>query len=92
MFVGYVQSIENTATAQQYEGKLTIAEGSNLIASYTDIADGSDSSTTAAMVDPFGVVFNSQNGIPLDGAQVTLINVATGSPATVYGDDGVSNL
>ena len=90
VFVGYIQSAENTTTAQKYDGKLTIAEGSNLIASYTDIADSSDSSSTTAMVDPFGIVFNSSTGAPVDGVKVTLVDAATGNPATVYGDDGVS--
>ena len=89
VFVGYIQSTVNSSPALQYDGKITIAEGSNLIASYTDIADSGDSSSTAAMVDPFGVVFDSQSGTPLDGAKVTLLD-ASGNYATVKGDDGVS--
>ncbi len=44
----------------------------------------------AALIDPFGRVFNSVTGIGVDGVTVTLIDAATGLPATVYGDDGIS--
>ena len=42
------------------------------------------------LADPFGFVFDSQTGALVDGARVTLIDVATGRPATVYGEDGVT--
>lgn len=38
-------------------------------------------------IDPFGVVFDSVTGQPLDGVEITLVDDATGQPATVYGDD-----
>lgn len=41
-------------------------------------------------IDPFGVVFDSVTGAPLNGVEVTLVNDATGQPATVYGDDMLS--
>lgn len=42
------------------------------------------------LIDPFGIVFDSGDGVPVPGVTVTLINAATGQPAVVYGDDGVS--
>lgn len=42
------------------------------------------------LVDPFGVVFDSADGVPVSGTRVTLIDVDTGQPAQVFGDDGVS--
>lgn len=42
------------------------------------------------LVDPFGIVFDSDDGTPVNGATVTLIDNATGQPAQVFGDDGVS--
>jgi hypothetical protein len=41
-----------------------------------------------ALVDPFGMVFDSQTGLPLNGARVRLIDATTGL-AAVFGDDGV---
>ena len=43
---------------------------------------------TPDMVDPYGMVFNSSTGDPLDGVGLTLVDAATGQPATVFGDDG----
>lgn len=42
-------------------------------------------------IDPFGLVFDSQSGAPLDGIELTLIDMATGAPATVFGDDMVAD-
>ncbi len=43
------------------------------------------------LIDPFGVVFDSGNGAPVAGSRVTLIDVATGQPAQVFGDDGAAS-
>ncbi|MCC5968270.1 MAG: DUF11 domain-containing protein, partial [Natronohydrobacter sp.] len=42
-------------------------------------------------IDPFGLVFDSQTGAPLSGIELTLIDMATGAPATVFGDDMVAD-
>lgn len=44
----------------------------------------------AVLIDPFGETFDSVDGKPVSGTRVTLIDVATGQPAEVFGDDGVS--
>lgn len=91
VFAGYIQSnIQDTnSTSSSYDGKITVTSGSNIIATFTDNVYGA-STTSSAVVDPFGIVFNSLTGKPIDGAVITLIDVATGQPATVLGDDGVS--
>ena len=38
-------------------------------------------------VDPYGLVFDSRSGAPVDGVSVTLIDETTGQPAHVFGDD-----
>jgi uncharacterized repeat protein (TIGR01451 family) len=43
------------------------------------------------LVDPFGVVFDSETGEPVDGAQVTLVDADTGARATVFAPDGVTS-
>ncbi|RNJ62610.1 MAG: DUF11 domain-containing protein [Porphyrobacter sp. IPPAS B-1204] len=45
----------------------------------------------AVLVDPFGVVFDSETGEPVDGARITLVDDATGAPATVFAEDGVTS-
>ncbi|MEI9849930.1 MAG: hypothetical protein WDN24_02525 [Sphingomonas sp.] len=52
--------------------------------------DYSYGSTNALLIDPEGHVFDSSTGAPLDGAVVTLLDDATGQPAQVFGDDGIS--
>ena len=92
-FTGYIQSTPNTGV-NSYNGTLPLAVNSIVNAKYTDIIDGSDSSTDSVLVDPYGIVFDSSSGTPLDGATVTLrvIDPATNieRDATVFGDDGVT--
>ena len=42
------------------------------------------------LIDPFGLAFDSGDGAPVIGTKVTIIDAATGAPATVFGDDAVS--
>lgn len=88
VFFGYVQSSIEPAAGN--DGYLGMVNDSNIIASYVDASDPTDSSSVTALVDPYGIVFNSMTGQPVDGAIVTLVNITTGSYATVYGDDGIS--
>ncbi len=53
--------------------------------------DYSFGSANSLLIDPEGHVFDSSTGAPLDGALVTLIDDATGQPAQILGDDGVSS-
>ena len=89
IFVGYIQS-GGTASAQIHNGLLDVTAGERLSVQYTDPSDASDTTTATALVDPFGRVFDSATGQPVDGAQLTLVAADTGLPAVVYGDDGHS--
>jgi len=93
VFIGYIQSTPNTGS-NSYNGTLPVTVNSTVNAKYTDIIDGSDSSADSVLVDPYGIVFDSSNGTPLNGAIVTLrvIDPATNieKDATVFGDDGVT--
>jgi uncharacterized repeat protein (TIGR01451 family) len=88
VFLGYIQSTSQPATLNN--SMLSTVNDSNIIVSYSDPSDPADMTSVSALVDPFGIVFNSATGQPVDGASVTLVNTATGSPATVYGDDGAA--
>lgn len=55
-------------------------------------ADGAalQSLTLNVLADPFGVVFDSEDGTPVDGAIVRMVDAVTGQPAAVFADDGVT--
>lgn len=42
------------------------------------------------LADPFGLVFDSEDGTPVDGARIALVDAATGAPARVFADDGIT--
>lgn len=42
------------------------------------------------LTDPAGTVFDSEDGSPVSGARVTIVDAATGLPARVFADDGVT--
>ena len=46
--------------------------------------------TANVLADPYGLVFDSEDGTPVSGARVSLVDAATGAPATVFADDGVT--
>lgn len=89
IFAGYIQSV-STAFSTPGNGFLTVKTDSVITATYNDPVDGSDTASAASLVDPYGAVFDSATGQPVDGATVTLMNADTGHEAAVYGDDGVS--
>jgi uncharacterized repeat protein (TIGR01451 family) len=87
VFVGYIGT---TASAAQADCALQVERNSQLDATYVDPVDNTDAAQADALVDPFGLIFDSQTGSPINGVRVRLINVDTGAPANVFGDDGVS--
>lgn len=89
VFLGYIPSAAGTAVPG--DCVFNIGGNQKLTALYIDQSESSIAITAAALVDPLGVVFDSVTGKPVDGAEVTLINVATGLPAKVFGNDGVSS-
>ena len=91
VFAGYLPTTSATSgKVTSYNGILSVNTGDKLYASYVDIMDPSDTSVTTEMVDPYGTVLDSSTGLPVNGVTITIINTATGQPAAVFGDDGVS--
>ncbi|HSG90739.1 MAG TPA: cadherin domain-containing protein [Pseudomonadales bacterium] len=88
VFTGYVGSTSNESGA----GDCAVGVGpdAQLEARYADADDGADSAVAVALVDPSARVFDAATGSVVDGARITLIDVATGAPASPLGDDGVS--
>ncbi|MDX8392967.1 MAG: OmpA family protein [Mariprofundales bacterium] len=89
VFVGMVKSDSNPMPTSN-NATISVANDSTLTATYTDQWDGVDATAAASLVDPFGKVFNTTDGSPVDGAIITMMDVNTGLPAQIFGDDGVS--
>ena len=88
VFVGYLSITSAPVTA--YDCALSGGAAVDIDGRYVDAGDPGDVTTARAFVDPFGLVFDSGSGRPVDGAVITIIDVLTGMPAAVLGDDGIS--
>lgn len=88
VFAGYLPLVHGAV--QPGDCRLEVQANEKIVATYVQ-SGSSTVSTSFALVDPLGLVFDSATGQPVDGARVTLIDVATGQPAQVRGDDGVSS-
>ena len=88
-FWAYILSSPNGTPAN--DQVLTTGNNSRLTATYIDVFDQQDVTVDTALVDPYGIVFDSTTGAPVDGARVTLIDVTTGLEADVFGVDGFSD-
>ncbi len=69
---------------------LSAPQDTVLTATYIDAFDASEVSVDTALVDPFGLVFDSFTGDPVSGARVTIVDAVSGQPAQVFGLDGLS--
>lgn len=97
VFVGAVQSVFaalGTAPTPN-NGTLTISSHNETITGvYNDPCPSGSNipSSSSALIDPYGIVFDSMTGAPVNGATVSLIDTLTNLPATVFCDDGVTVL
>ena len=87
-FVGYIQTSAKTAVVGNCV--LEVERNAEINSVYVDPQDARDASRASALVDPFGLVFDSQTGEAVNGARVRLLDAKTGMLAQVFGDDGVS--
>jgi len=89
IFAGYLPTTTDF-NALGANGKLVVTDQCHLQASYTDPLDMVKTIVDTALIDPYGIVFDSLTNQPVDGATVTLINDDTKTEAVVFADDGVS--
>lgn len=68
---------------------LAVNQESEVTAEYTDTF-GTKVVAAAVLVDPYGILFDSSTGVPINGATISIVDASTGKPATVLGDDGSS--
>lgn len=89
IFTGYVNLKQDNESPN--DGTLNVHPNTEVNVNYYDHVDSGDADATVVLIDPFGIVFDSATGQPLDNFTVSMINTDTGEPADVYGDDGVSS-
>ncbi|TVP70746.1 MAG: hypothetical protein EA339_12220 [Rhodobacteraceae bacterium] len=88
VFSGWINTVD--ATAQPGDGQLATRALSVIRAEYVESSNTVNNlevDVSVGPIDPFGVVFDSRSGAPLSGVELTLIDMATGQPAEVFGDD-----
>lgn len=93
VFVGQIDTVRLPPAPIQADCRLSIADGSaiEIAASLPGQSEIIVRTDVEVLADPFGVVFDSETGEPVDGATITLIDDATGQPATVFAEDGVTS-
>jgi uncharacterized repeat protein (TIGR01451 family) len=71
---------------------LSVNPGDSIDVDLDDAASGTSVGHAGVeiLVDPFGVAFDSGDGAPVNGTRITIVHAATGQPAEVFGDDGIS--
>ena len=85
-FYGFFPSSPGSTAAD--DRILTAPQDTVLTATYIDAFDASEVSVDTALVDPFGSVFDSYTGDPIDNVRVSIVDAETGLPATILGIDG----
>ncbi|NQX95441.1 MAG: hypothetical protein HRT64_11090, partial [Erythrobacter sp.] len=92
IFVGQMSTVRMPPAVEPNDCRLSLVDGASITVTAT-IA-GPDEVTVSTdvevLVDPFGVVFDSETGEPVNGARITFADDATGLPATVFAEDGVT--
>ena len=88
VFVGYIPTAGGVVAAG--DCVLQVGPQETITASYVDPVDADDSDQVSAVMDPTQRVFESRTGDLISGATIELVDASTNLPATVYGNDGVS--
>lgn len=91
-FVGMINTSAVPPDPVKRDCVLSVRPGDQLMVDLDDTRTGGDIGvgTVDILIDPFGVAFDSGDGVPVDGTRITIVDAVTGQPAQVFGDDGVS--
>lgn len=92
IFVGAIQTAGVPPQPSQGDCRLGVTAGGQIAVQVTQGGNVNVIATTqvAVLADPYGLTFDSEDGSPVSGVQVTLVDALTGAPAIVYADDGVT--
>ncbi|WP_296676102.1 hypothetical protein [Novosphingobium sp.] len=92
IFTGAIRTRAIPPAPTSFDCQLSVASGESITVSLGG-ENGSAplvATVVAVLADPYGIVFDSADGSPVSGASVTLVDAATGNPATVFADDGIT--
>jgi uncharacterized repeat protein (TIGR01451 family) len=92
VFIGIINTTPMPPAPVQNNCALSVTPGEVLNLTGSDGVTGNVLARVPVniLIDPFGITFDSGDATPVSGTRVTIVDAATGQPATVYGDDGVS--
>ena len=88
IFAGFLPTAGGAVTTN--DCALSVASQSNVAVSYQDPVDANDNAAASRPVDPTQRVFETRTGTVVDGATIELVDAVSGLPATVLGNDGIS--
>lgn len=92
VFIGAIPTAAIPPSPVQGDCRLSVSPGDTISieCAKTGNANVLATAQVEVLADPFGLVFDSEDGRPVDGARVSLVDAATGTPARVFADDGVT--
>lgn len=90
-FAGAIRTASIPPTPVAGDCRLSVHSGDTI---EVDV-DGTTTTVLASKIvnvlaDPFGIVFDSVDGTPVSGATVSIVDAASGQPAQVFAEDGVT--
>ena len=91
-FIGMIRTAATPPTPVHHDCVLSVHPGDAIMLEglRTTSGDTLASAPIEVLIDPFGIIFDSGDGTPVSGTRISLVDVATGQLADVFGDDGVS--
>ena len=92
VFVGAVPTVAIPPGFRADDCRLSVGSGDSIAISARE-AQGAAvlaAARVAVLADPYGYVFDSEDGSAVDGARVSLVEASSGAPAQVFADDGIT--
>lgn len=91
VFIGMINTAAIPPAPVQGDCILSVHPGDTLHVDLSDGTSGIGSDQVNVLVDPYGLTFDSGDGAAVSGSTVSIVDANTGTPAQVFGDDGVSS-
>lgn len=91
IFAGAIPTVLIPPAPEQGDCRISARPGDKITISaigQSDNANPLDSAVIEILPEPTGVVFDSEDGKPIDGVRLTLVDAVSGAPASVLSDDG----